>query len=103
MKLSLALFVFSFQAVSQNCAKQTVRKEVHDMTPEEIQIFKDTIRQAINTPDTRNPNTNIWQFAANAHNQLNLRIHGGASFFYWHRMFLVYMERRLQSSSNYVH
>lgn len=36
---------------SQGCDKITTRKEIHDMTSEEVKVFRDTIRLAINTKD----------------------------------------------------
>ena len=83
-------------AASTTCSKVTVRKEVHDMSDREVEIFKDTIRRAITTKDSDVPSKSIWQAAADLHNANARIIHNNAAFFFWHRMFLVTMERKLQ-------
>ena len=67
------------------------------MSPEDVQVFRSTIRQAINTPDPDKPSSSIWQSAADMHLELASVIHNGATFFFWHRMFLSSIEKKLQA------
>ena len=67
------------------------------MSLEDVQVFRSTIRQAINTPDPDKPSASIWQNAAEIHYTLADEIHNGATFFYWHRMFLSSIESKLQA------
>ena len=67
------------------------------MSPEDVQVFRSTIRQAINTPDPDKPSTSIWQNAADMHSSIASEIHNGATFFFWHRIFLSSIEKKLQT------
>ncbi len=94
--LSIISASASVLAATNSCSKVTVRKEIHDMTAQEIATFKSTIRLAITTKDPDVPSKSIWQAAADLHLANSFAIHNGAAFFYWHRMFLVTMEQKLQ-------
>ena len=90
-----ALFLVSLVA-AQQCNQVTVRKEVNDMTAQEWQTYQSTLRQAAATPDSDMPHLSIWEAAASFHNQKNNEIHWTCSFFWWHRMFITQVERKLQ-------
>lgn len=66
-----------------HCSRVTVRKEVHDMTDYDVKVYRDTIRQAINTKDPDGSHQSIWQAAARVHNENNIIVHNNAAFLYW--------------------
>ena len=96
--------------VSAQCERITTRKEVHDLSPKEIEVYRSTIRQAMKTSDPYNPSLNMWEASAKFHEELAGLIHKGAEFFYWwdfiiriliiwyrHRAFLYFVEKKLQT------
>ncbi|KAJ3300924.1 hypothetical protein HDV03_001667 [Kappamyces sp. JEL0829] len=95
----LVLLAVSAQnALPAHCnGKVTVRREVHDMNADDIKIYKETIRAAITTPDPALEGMSIWKAAASLHYVNAGHIHGGAEFFFWHRMFLATIEQKLQA------
>lgn len=90
------LLVQASQQQQQQCARITIRKEVNDLTAQEQQVYRETIRQAMRTPDPQQPQFSIWEAAAQLHNSQSGSIHGGGEFFFWHRFFLKTVEVKLQ-------
>ena len=86
-------FVISQQ--TQSCGRITVRKEMHDLTDQEWEIYTTTIRAAAQMPGTTGGRT-VWEEFAQFHISMAQEIHGNCQFLPWHRMFLSYAERRLQ-------
>jgi tyrosinase len=97
MKTTFAVALLAGFALAQNCQRITVRKEVYDVTDSEWNMIIDTIQKA---QTTRDPNSrgglSIWEEAANQHNVLASRVHWSCTFYPWHRIFMVDVERKLQ-------
>jgi hypothetical protein len=79
----LLAFLSCMRKVSAQCERITTRKEVHDLSPKEIEVYRSTIRQAMKTSDPYNPSLNMWEASAKFHEELAGLIHKGAEFFYW--------------------
>ncbi|KAJ2998111.1 hypothetical protein HDV02_004788 [Globomyces sp. JEL0801] len=87
--LGLVIVLATVAAQQPTCGKVTYRKEVSDMTAQEWKVFVDTIRTA--------NNRGIWIAAANTHSSMNPQIHWNCNFYFWHRRFLLDIEKKLQA------
>ena len=97
----LALFGLSLGASNQNCKKTTIRKEINDVSDSEWKMIVETIQKAQNTPEKDHPDQiSVWEAGADLHKELSASstetIHGSCLFLFWHRVFLVEMEKNLQ-------
>lgn len=92
--MQLITFALWISIAATQCAHRTVRKEIAHMTTSDWNLFSDTIQKA----NIRQPNANLsmWEEGAWIHNSVSDSIHWNCLFFFWHRRFTVYMERRLQ-------
>ena len=103
MLLLILLLAFG-QAVNPTCKKTTVRKEVNDVTDQEWKMIVNTIQKAQRTPEKGDPDGySVWEAGADLHRELAYggpndqgQIHSTCMFFYWHRVFVVEMEKNLQ-------
>jgi Common central domain of tyrosinase len=69
-----------------------------DMTSADWNTFVTTLQRAQNTVDpSSTTGLTYWESASAMHSQLSRQIHWNCVFFAWHRLFLVHIERKLQS------
>ncbi|KNC99358.1 uncharacterized protein SPPG_05604 [Spizellomyces punctatus DAOM BR117] len=73
-----------------------VRKEVHDLTQAEWNVYMTTIQKAMVTPYMPNSRISLWEYWAYIHNTQSPKIHGNSIFSLWHRWFIFYVERELR-------
>ena len=89
-------------AWAADCTKMTVRKEASDVSADEWRMIADTIRRAQTTPERGDPDGySIWEAGADLHREVADptsmdRVHNSCMFFFWHRMFMIEMEKKLQ-------
>ena len=107
MIVILSTFFLLSQAIvaQQQCAKMTVRKEMNgavlsfltslDLTDQDWEVYLTTLKQAATIRDPTNGLT-IWETAVKHHVDWAPPNHGSATFLYYHRYFLVWMEQKLQ-------
>ena len=100
MILPVALLGLAFAATNPLCSKITIRKEANDVSDSEWRMIVDTIQKAQRTPDSEDPTISVWEAGADLHKDLSAnpseRIHDSCMFLFWHRVFLVEMEKNLQ-------
>ena len=89
-------------ALGANCGKMTVRKEASDVSDSEWRMIVDTIQKAQLKPEEGDPDGySVWEAGADLHRDVadpnaKARVHNSCMFFFWHRMFLIEMEKSLQ-------
>ncbi|KAJ3271228.1 hypothetical protein HDV01_006961 [Terramyces sp. JEL0728] len=88
MKYSVAFLLAVISLTNATCDKITYRKEVHDLTDDEWNVYTSTIQTAIKQ--------NLWDKFAQFHSDLASQIHWSAIFLPWHRMFIRDVELKLQ-------
>jgi ABC-type uncharacterized transport system permease subunit len=85
--------------ISEIYSVKTIRKDVRDMTQNEWDIYTSTIRKAITTYEPGS-NVSIWMQNVNLHKAIYPQVHSNCMFFYFHRIFIYHMEKKLQDMIN---
>ncbi|EGD74691.1 hypothetical protein PTSG_12389 [Salpingoeca rosetta] len=78
-------------SVSCECSAVTTRREIRDMTVEEVQAFTDAVVLL--------EQSNMWSAFANTHLGAVPQAHGNPAFWPWHREFLKQLELTLREVS----
>ncbi|XP_038047824.1 kielin/chordin-like protein isoform X2 [Patiria miniata] len=73
------------------CLEMTVRKEIRDMTRDELDRFQAAVQQ-LRSSDQGSP----WEHARDTYMQHIMEANNIPAYLLWHRLFLRQMERRLQ-------
>lgn len=94
--VSIFLLASSAFAQGQQCPRFTVRKEMNDLTEQEWQTYLSTIVESTRRIDPESGLT-IWEAGVRRHSQFSAENHGSAAFLYFHRHYLTWMERKLQT------
>ncbi|KXN67968.1 Di-copper centre-containing protein [Conidiobolus coronatus NRRL 28638] len=80
---------------SAKCSQPRIRKEIREMSPDEVSRLKNAFQTLHDTPGSRGIGSVMDEFTQ-THSSLFQLIHNGPEFFPWHRKFLRLFELELQ-------
>lgn len=84
---------------SSSCTSICIRKEIHDLTKQELKNYLNAIKKLMSTPSTDANYRGLSKFEQffTMHNNMYSHCHGSAHFLPWHRALLIVFEKELQA------